>query len=45
LVAEFIKKTGCRTAQVREGHFMTMQYPAEVAQMVLDFGKSLSLVQ
>jgi len=43
LAAEFIKKTGCRTAQVRGGHFSIMQYPRDVAQAVLDFGKSLSL--
>jgi hypothetical protein len=45
LVAAFINQTGCRTAQVRGSHFMSMQYPAEVAQVVLDFGKSLARVQ
>lgn len=41
LVAEFITTTGCRTAQVPGNHFMTMQYPAEVARLVLDVGKRL----
>ena len=41
LVAEFIKTTGCRTVQIAGNHFMTMQYPAEVAHLVLDIGKSL----
>ena len=44
LVAAFIHKTGCRTAQVRGSHFMTMQYPAEVARMIRDFGNSLAPV-
>ena len=45
LVASFIEKTKCRTAQVPGGHFSIMQHPQEVAQVIVEFGKSIGLAK
>jgi pimeloyl-ACP methyl ester carboxylesterase len=45
LVAQFIAKTRCQTAQAPGGHFMILQHPREVAQLILEFGRSLGLIR
>ncbi|MDP3063864.1 MAG: alpha/beta hydrolase [Chloroflexota bacterium] len=45
LVAEFISMTNCQTAQLPGGHFMIMQHPKAVAQLILEFGRSIGLAE
>ena len=45
MVASFTETTKCRTAQVPGGHFSIMQYPQEVAEVILEFGRCIGLAR